>query len=78
MTMEPEKGQCPRECWSVAFGNSLSNEERCASAGHDNADLKLFDLRTNSIFWEEYCKNTITDVEFGRKDIAMNKMIVTT
>lgn len=37
----------PRDCWTVAFGNSFNDEERCVLAGYDNGDVKLFDLRTN-------------------------------
>ena len=35
-----------RDCWTVAFGNSFNDEERCIAAGYDNGDVKLFDLRT--------------------------------
>ena len=37
-----------RECWTVAFGDCHSEEQRCVLAGYDNGDLKLFDLRTNT------------------------------
>ena len=37
----------PRDCWTVAFGNSYNDEERCVLAGYDNGDVKMFDLRTN-------------------------------
>jgi WD repeat-containing protein 92 len=46
--MEPAEGESVRDCWTVAFGNAFSDEERCFAAGYDNGDLKLFDLRTNS------------------------------
>jgi len=52
MTIEPAAGETGRECWCVAFGNSFSDDERCLSAGYDNGDVKLFDLRTQSIRWE--------------------------
>lgn len=38
-----------RDCWSVAFGNSYNDEERCVLAGYDNGDVKLFDLRMNKV-----------------------------
>jgi hypothetical protein len=38
-----------RDCWSVAFGNSFNDEERCVLAGYDNGDVKLFDLRMNQV-----------------------------
>jgi WD40 repeat protein len=59
-------------------GNSFSDEERCIVAGYDNGDIKLFDLRANSIRFETNVSNGVTSVEFDRKDIEMNKMVVTT
>jgi len=38
--LEPEEGS-GRDCWSVAFGGSHSDEERCIVAGFDNGDVKL-------------------------------------
>lgn len=52
LSIEPAAGESGRECWSVAFGNSFSDEERCVAAGYDNGDVKLFDLRTQSLRWE--------------------------
>lgn len=78
VSLEPEKGSASRDCWSVSFGDSFNNEERCVLAGYDNGDVKLFDLRTNCVRWEENFNNGITCVEFDRKDIEMNKMVVTT
>lgn len=67
-----------RDCWAVAFGNSFNDSERVVVAGYDNGDVKLFDLRTNKMRWETNCKNGICALEFDRKDIEMNKLIVTT
>lgn len=41
-----------RDCWSVAFGNSFNDEERCVLAGYDNGDVKLFDMRMNKVLTE--------------------------
>ena len=38
-----------RDCWAVALGNSFDDEERCLLAGYDNGDVKMFDLRTNTV-----------------------------
>jgi hypothetical protein len=46
LALEPGEGQPVRDCWTVAFGNSFNDEERCIAAGYDNGDVKLFDLRT--------------------------------
>ncbi len=71
-------------------GNSYNDEERCVAAGYDNGDLKLFDLRTMSLHWETHLPNGVCDtnphvsltlqlcsVQFDRKDINMNKLLVT-
>ena len=76
--LEPNKGSSTRDCWTVTFGDSYNTEERCVCAGYDNGDVKLFDLRTNSVRWETNCSNGVTNIEFDRKDIEMNKLLVTT
>ena len=55
-----------------------SDEERCIAAGYDNGDVKLFDLRTQSMRYETNVSNGVTNIEFDRKDIEMNKMGLTT
>ena len=66
------------ECWTVSFGNTYNSEERCVAIGYDNGDIKLYDLRMNSLLWETNLQNGICSIEFDRKDIPMNKMVVTT
>jgi len=80
VSLEPDiqSGSAKRDCWAVAFGNSYNDEERCVVAGYDNGDVKLFDLRTHSIRWEKTCSNGITSAEFDRRDVEMNKLVVTT
>ena len=78
LSLEPEDGQSARDCWTVAFGNSYNDSERCVTAGYDNGDVKLFDLRTNRVMFETNVKNGVTCVEFDRNDIEMNKFVVTT
>lgn len=75
--ISPVPGSEVRDCWAVAFGNSFDDDERCVAAGFDNGDLKLFDLRTMSVRWETHLPNGICNVEFDRKDIMMNKLLVT-
>lgn len=67
-----------RDCWAVAFGNSFNNEERCVCAGYDNGDVKLFDLRTMSERWSCNTKNGVCGIEFDRRNVTLNKMVVTT
>jgi WD40 repeat protein len=76
--IEPEEGEPKRDTWAVAFGNSYNNEERSLVAGYENGDVKMFDLRNMSLMWETNVKNGVCAIEFDRKDIKMNKMIVTT
>ena len=79
MEFEPAPGEkVLPECWAVSFGNSYNNEERCVGLGYDNGDVKLYDLRTTTLKWETNLKNGICSIEFDRKDIPMNKMVVTT
>jgi WD40 repeat protein len=74
---EPSEGVKARDCWSVAFGNSFNDEERCVLAGYDNGDVKMFDLRTGTVRAEHNVKNGVCGVEFDRREIAMNKFVVT-
>jgi WD40 repeat protein len=55
----PKSDEKTRECWSVAFGNSFNNDERYLSAGYDNGDIKLFDLRNMSLVWDTNLKNGV-------------------
>lgn len=41
------------------------------------ADVKLFDLRTQTMRWETNVGNGVVSLEFDRKDIAMNKLVAT-
>ncbi|EDV21778.1 WD repeat-containing protein 92 [Trichoplax sp. H2] len=76
--MSPAEGEDHRDCWTVAFGNAYTESERCVCAGYDNGDIKLFDLRTMSVRWEDNLKNGICNIEFDRKDIMMNKLLACT
>lgn len=66
--------QTARDCWTVAFGNAYTEEDRCLAAGYDNGDVKLFDLRTQTMRWETNVKNGVTGLDFDRNDIEMNKV----
>lgn len=78
ITIEPSEEEQKRDCWSVAFGNSYSAEERVLCAGFDNGDVKMFDLRKMNVLWETNLKNGVCSLEFDRKDIYMNKLLATT
>ena len=77
-SMEPEEGAPVRDCWSVTFGDAHSADDRCVAAGYDNGDVKLLDLVAGKIRWETNVSNGVCGVEFDRKDIAMNKLVITT
>ena len=72
----PESG-ATLDPWTVAFGNSYNNQERMIAAGYENGDIKLFDMRAMKLHWETNVKNGVCGIEFDRKDIEMNKMVVT-
>ena len=55
-----------RECWTVAFGNSFNDDNRVVAAGYDNGDIKLFDLRTSRMLWEDNTGNGVVSLEFDR------------
>ena len=74
-----DKGKAPkpvRDCWTVGFGNSYNDEERCVVAGYDSGDVKIFDLKMNRVRWEGNVGNGVCGVEFDRKEIEMNKFVV--
>lgn len=78
VVFEPESQETARDCWTVAFGNSYNDEERCVLAGYDNGDIKLFDLKTCKVRWETSTDNGVCGIQFDRKDIKMNKCVATT
>ena len=78
VTLNPDETTSARDCWAVAFGNSYNDQDRSIMAGFDNGDIKLYDLRTNTVRWEDNCKNGVTSIQFDRPDIEMNKIVVTT
>lgn len=78
MNLEPESNASRRDCWTVCFGNSYNDNERSVAAGYDNGDVKVFDLRTKREVWTTNAKNGVTGIEFDRRDIEMNKLLVTT
>ena len=63
VSLEPVEGQPVRDCWTVA--RQCGGDERIG--GYDNGDVKLFDLRTNSMRWETNASNGVTCVEFDEK-----------
>lgn len=75
---DDQREKAARECWTLAFGNSFNNEERILCAGYDNGDVKMFDLRQMRALWEKNVKNGVCCIEFDRRDIPMNKLVVAT
>lgn len=76
--LEPAEGETARDCWTVCFGNSFSQDDRWVAAGYDNGDVKVLDLRMNRLAWETNVKNGVCDVQFDRKEIEANKLVVCT
>ena len=65
-----------RDCWTVAFGHAFNAHDRIVGAGYDNGDVKLFDLRAMALRWETNLKNGVCSLQFDRKDIEMNKVVI--
>ncbi|XP_076032932.1 dynein axonemal assembly factor 10 [Oratosquilla oratoria] len=78
VNIEPTDINNKRDCWTVAFGNAHSAEDRAICIGFDNGDIKLIDLRTMGVKWEVNVGVGVCSVEFDRKDISMNKLVATT
>jgi WD40 repeat protein len=76
VALNPADPARARDCWTVRFGNSHSQDERCVAAGYDNGDVKIFDLRTQQMIHEFNVSNGVCDMEFDRMDIPMNKLVV--
>ena len=74
--MEPESVK--RECWAVTFGNCYNDSERMLCAGYDNGDVKMWDLRNMSLYWDTNVGNGVCGLEFDRQDIKMNKLSAVT
>lgn len=77
-SMTPVEGEPVRDCWAVAFGDAHSTASRLVAAGYDNGDVKVLDLVAGKMRWETNVSNGVCGVEFDRKDIEMNKLVVTT
>lgn len=54
-------GSPPSPCAPLSFGpgNSYADDERVVVAGYDNGDVKMFDLRTNTMRWETNVGNGV-------------------
>lgn len=77
-SMTPDDGAPVRDCWAVAFGDAHSTESRVVAAGYDNGDVKILDLVAGKIRYETNVSNGVCGIEFDRKDIEMNKLVLTT
>lgn len=74
--LAPVDKEKARDCWTVRFGNSYTEDDRMVVAGYDNGDVKLFDLKTQKMVHEFNVSNGVCDLEFDRPDIEANKLIV--
>ena len=71
VNMEPESTK--RECWAVTFGNSYNETERMVCAGYDNGDIKMWDLRNMSLYWDTNVGNGVCGLEFDRTNIKVSE-----
>ena len=49
----PSLPKSSRACWALAFGNAFDQSNRALTAGYDNGDVKMFDLR---MLWRKIYK----------------------
>ena len=64
----PSEGLTPQqqECWCVAIGNSFSADKRSVLAGYAGGHLQLFDLRTQTRWWETNVGKGVCSVQVRR------------
>ena len=48
------------------------------SAGYDNGDVKVWDLRSLSLYWGTNVGNGVCGLEWDRRDIKINKLAAVT
>ena len=46
----------------MCLGHAFSAEERCVCAGYDNGDVKMFDLKSMKIRWEDNVNNGVNKI----------------
>jgi len=78
VTMSPREGENRRDCWTVAVGNNHSDCDRMVAAGYANGDIRMFDLRTMSVFWETTLPRGVCRVEFNHQDSGMDRLLTVT
>lgn len=76
--LSPESDSPTRNCWSVAFGGSKGDYERCVAAGFDNGDLRLFDLRALKVVFQDNLEEGVCGLQFDNKVGLMNRLVAST
>lgn len=75
-SLMPAYGEKTVDCWAVAFGHSYTDYDRMVACGYENGDLKIFDLRTNTVNYETNLKNGICSIQFDNKYKNKNLLLV--
>jgi len=63
-----------RDCWSVSVGGTSGPSERSVVCGYDNGDLKLWDLKSNSVTWETNLRNGISAIQFSDPNGSLQRV----
>ena len=71
-TLLPEGDK--RVCWAVSVGGTTGPSERSIICGYDNGDLKLWDLKSNSVTWETNLRNGIASLQFCEKNGPLSRV----
>lgn len=74
--MKPIEGTMAHDCWTVAFGRS-NLEGQVVAAGFDNGDIKVFDLRAMTTYWETHVHTGVCSVTFDSSVHPIRKICAT-
>lgn len=64
-----------RDCWTVSIGGTTSQQDRSVIAGFDNGDVKLWDIRSNSVTWETNLKNGVVALQVLNKVGQLSRLV---
>mmetsp|Transcript_32664 Transcript_32664/g.44859 ORF Transcript_32664/g.44859 Transcript_32664/m.44859 type:complete len:343 (-) Transcript_32664:44-1072(-) len=71
-------GSKPSDCWSVSFGTSINKSDRSVCVGYDNGDIRLFDLRRNTLRWTANVLDGVCCLQFQNKFSEKTSLVAVT
>ncbi|KAL0212453.1 hypothetical protein RCL1_006079 [Eukaryota sp. TZLM3-RCL] len=70
----PSEASQKRECWSVCFGGASSDVDRTITAGFDNGDVKMIDLKMGKLSWQVNVGGGVVSMDFDSIGGPLNKL----